>query len=360
MKRFTRLAALILCVVIMLCAVSCGKDKSAVVMSLDGTEITENVYKYWVCSYKATFLSTFSDMKDTDEFWDSILYDDVTAEKYLSDLVKEYVKNGLITSYLFDKEGLKLTSEDRETAENIVADLCDYTGGGKNAFNAILAEYGVNYDMLVNIYLDEYKSTYLYNYVFENGILAIDDEAKQEYLESNYSRVRHIYINNVYDSEKSYYDDDGNFVMEPLDAETQKIQDDKISAVKKAIAEGQDFDTIYEQYSEEKEYKNGYYLCVETQGLPEELITNAMSTGVDEVKEFDSDYGYHAIKGMEMDKGAWSDEANEDFFDGFTDNVYGDVFVKYLETYYDKITVDEEAIGKISLRDALPNYSFQY
>lgn len=359
-KTALRLLALVIVLSSLLSLSSCGGDRSAAVMTLGNEKITENVYKYWVCSYKATFMNTYSDMSDTDEFWNTELFGGVTAEKYLSDLVKEYVKNGLVTSYLFGEFGMKLSSEDRKSAEDIVSDLCEYSGGGKNTFNALLAQYGVNYDMLIEIYLEEYKSTYLYNYVFENGIAVVDDAAKQKYLEDNYSRVRQIYINNAYDKDESYYDDDGNFVMKPLDAETQKKQDEKVEKVKELLAGGADFDEVYDEYSEEKEYPNGYYLCVETQGLPEELIVNSRSIEVGEEKLFTSKYGFHAIRRMEMDDGAYGDKANSDFFEGFSDSVYGSVFADYLAGYFDKIETDDALIDKISIRDALPNYSFQY
>lgn len=361
MKMIKPITAFLLIAILAVSFVSCADaDKSPAVMTLEDEKITENTYKYWVCSYKADFLNTYDDMKNTEEFWNSPLLEDVTAEEYFSGLVEDYVKNSLVSMYLFDELGLRLTSDDRENAENIVNDLCDYSGGDREAFDGMLSVYGVDSEMLVEIYLDDFKMTYLYNHVFENGVLVVDDAAKQNYLEENYARIRQIYINNAYDSESSYYDSDGNFIMVPLDEETQKKQDAKVAEVEKLLSEGADFDSVYEKYSEEKEYKNGYYLCATTQGLPEELVTNSLTASVGDVQQFETIYGYHAFWKMEMDEGAYKNEENADFFEGYADSVYESVFLEYLQSYYDKITVDTEAVGKISIKDAVPNYSFQY
>ncbi len=360
MKFTRRLICLTLAVLTVLSFASCKKDMGAPAMTLGGSTVTTNMYNYWLCSYKANFLTSYDDVKDTEEFWNSELESGVTAENFLSELVLEYVKMDLVSMYLFDELGLTLTSEDKKAAENIVSDLCEYTGGGKNAFNRALSVYGVNYDMLVDIYLQEFKSTYVYDHVFENGVLIVNDEVKQAYLEENFARVRHIYINNAYDSERSYYDSDGLFVMEKLDEKTQAEKDKKVADAKAALDGGADFDAVYKEYSEESAYENGYYLSASTTGLPAELITNAFKIKTGETTVFETRYGTHIIKRLEMDKYPYNDKANEDFFESFTDEVYENTFVEYVRSYFDKIVIDEEALAQFSVKDALPNYSFQY
>lgn len=360
MKKTIRALSLALTVVMLLCFGACKKDMGTPVMTLGDSCVTDNMYQYWLSCYKANFLTSYEDVSDTEEFWSSTLYDDITAEQFLSELVVEYIQMDLVSMYLFDRLGLTLTAEDKKAAENIVADLCEYTGGGKNAFNKALGVYGVNYDMLVDIYLQEFKSTYVYDHVFENALVVVDDEVKQKYLEENYSRVRHLYVNNAYDSEASYYDSDGNFVMVPLDDTAQAEKNKKISDAKAALADGADFDTVYSEFSEETAYKNGYYLSTSTTGLPAELITNAFIIEVGDTVEFETQYGTHIIKRMEMDTAPYNDKENEDFFEDFTDAVYESTYVDFVRSYFDDITVDTEALSQFSVRDAVPNYSFQY
>ncbi|MBE6562519.1 MAG: hypothetical protein E7660_02150 [Ruminococcaceae bacterium] len=360
MTKALRFLCLIIAALTLFSLASCKKKTGVPALTLENSVVTENMYNYWLCSYKANFLASYEDVKDTEEFWQSELYDGSTAEEFLEELVLESVEMDLVAMHLFDKFGLSITNEDRKAAENIVADLCEYTGGGKNDFNRAVSVYGVNYDMLVNIYLEEFKSTYVYDYVFENNVLVVDDEVKQAYLEDNYARVRHIYINDAYDSEKSYYDSDGNFVMEPYDDAKQAEKDAKVAAAKTALDTGADFDTVYKEYSEETAYEKGYYLNVSTTGLPSELITNAYKIDVGETMTFETQYGTHIIKRLEMDKAPYNDKANEDFFEDFTDSVYENTYMEYVRSYFDEITVDEEILAKYPVKDALPNYSFQY
>ena len=360
MKTIKKLICLLLTAVFLLSAASCKKSEEVAVMTLGDSVITENMYSYWISSYKANFLTSYSDVSDTEEFWNSALTDGLTAEQFLSQLVLEYVQMDLVSMYLFDEFGLKITSEDKKAAESIVADMLEYAGGNKTVFNQALSAYGVNYKMLCDIYLQEFKSTYVYDYVFENNVLIVDDDVKQEYLEENYARVRHIFINNAYDTEKSAYDADGNFVMEPLSESAQAEKDQKIADAVAALENGTDFDTVYEEYSEEKAYKNGYYLSASTTGLPSELITNAFKTEIGETATFTSQYGTHIIMRLEMDTAPYKNEDSEDFFEDFTDAVYENTFMEYVRSYFDKIEINSEALSAYSIKDALPNYSFQY
>lgn len=360
-----RKAKIFLCLILTLAAVlslsSCGiKNNGETVMSLGNAKVTDRMYMYWTSNYKADFISTYSDVRDTEEFWDSILYDDVTAEKYLSDWIMENVKMELVGMYLFDEFGLKMSDEYKKAADNIISDLMDYYEADKNTFNGLLSQYGVNANILKEILLDEAKITLVYNHLFENNILVVGDEEKKDYLENNYSRVLHIYINNEYDSEASGYDADGNFVKAELDEEKKAEKDAQVKNALSALDAGEDFSDVYKEYSDETSYPNGYYLYVGIEGLPSELITNAFSIEVGEVKTFESYYGTHIIKRIEMDERPWEKDENSDFFDDFTDSVYESVFMDYISSYYDKIEIDEEAIAEISVKDALPNYSFRY
>ena len=359
MKTFKKAVCLVICFCILFSFASC-KEKGRAAMTLGSTVISEGAYQYWVCSYKAQFMNQYSDMSDSDEFWGQVLYDGVTAEEFLTDLVNEYVKMNLVSMYLFDKYGMKISSEDEKVANGIVSEFKEISGDDAKAFEKILSQYGVNEKTLKQIYLDEFKSTYVYNYVFENGIATVTYEEKQDFLENNYVRIRHIYINNSYNYDESSYDSDGNFIKVPLDEETKAKQDAKVESVRKALSSGEDFDEVYEKYSEETAYKNGYYICSKTEDLPSELIVKSFTLETGESCEFESEYGTHFIKRLEMDEGAWKSTSNEDFFTTFTDDVYENVFMELMRSYFDEITVNEEVINEYPIRDALPNWSYQY
>lgn len=361
MKKAIKTASLVLLVIAAIFSSSCSTDRGTPVMTLQDASVTDHMFEYWVDSYKAALLSRYADAKDTDEFWDKPLGDGATAESYFYDLTYDYIRTNLVSMYLFDEFGLEIEDEDREKASDIIDELEEsYANGNRNDFNRALAKYGVNADLLEEIYIEEQKSVYVYNHVFENNILVVGDAEKEEYLNDNYVRIRQIYINNKYDFDKSYYDDAGNFVMIDLDEAVKAEKDAKVEEVKALLDSGADFDEVYEKYSEETAYPNGYYLSVTTQNLPSELITNAFSLAVGETAQFESDYGTHFIKRLEMNEGAYADSANSDFFDDFTESVYESVFEDYIASYYDKIEVDEEAIKNYTIRNSPPNYYFQY
>lgn len=359
MKTINKYLCFILCGCFLFSLTSCGKEKKTA-MTLENVSVSEGAYQYWLSTYKAQFMNQYSDMDDSDEFWGQELYDDVTAEKFLENLVNEYIKVNLVTMYLFDEYGMKISSEDKKAASDIISDFKEISGNDKKAFNTVLSQYGVDEKSLKQIYLDEFKTTYVYNYIFENNIVTVSDSEKQAYLEENYVRIRHIYVNNSYDYDNSYYDSDGNFIKIPLDDDTQAEKDKKVEKIKTALANGDDFDSVYNLYSEETSYKNGYYICDKTEDLPTELILNSFKLNTGETIEFETEYGTHFIKRLEMDKKPWKSSANEDFFTSFTDDVYENVFMDYIKSYFDKITINEEITSKYSIRTALPNWSYQY
>ncbi len=361
MRRTLKAALLIAVVLSMMLTASCKVNRGTPVMTLEDASVTDHMYEYWMCSYKAVLMSQYSDAKDTDEFWDMKLGEDSTAESFFYDLTYNYIESNLVSMYLFDELGLEIKDEDREKAEEIVSDLEEaYAGGNRNDFNRLLANYGVNADLLLEIYLEELKSTYVYNHIFENGILSVTDEDKEAFLQDNYVRIRQIYINNKYDRTRSSYDESGNFNMAPLDEETRAEKNAILTDAAYELASGADFDEVYEKYSEDKEYANGYYLSVSTQNIPRELIGSALSLEVGESATVETDYGTHIIKRLDLNGHDYDDEANADFFTDFNEQVYESVFNDYVTSYYDKIEVDEEAIAGYTIRDSLPNYSFQY
>ncbi|MBR0303611.1 MAG: peptidylprolyl isomerase [Clostridia bacterium] len=353
--------SLILSLSLLLSLASCGKkdeSRDPAALTLGGAVIGERAYHYKLCTYKGELLASYEGATDTDAFWDRVISGE-RAEDVFFDMILGFIKSDLVSSYLFDLYGLSITEDDEATARELLSDLeCELSGGEREAFDRDLSEYGVDADLLLEIMIDDLKPTYVYNHAFESGILTVGTEEKQSYLEENYARVRQIYINNKDDPEKSYYDG-GSFVAVPLGDEAKAAADAKIAACAGELAAGVDFDAVREKYSEDESYPNGYYISSSTKGVPEEFIETALSTPVGEYAECESEYGAHFIKRIMMDHGAWAAEENEDFFAGFTDAVYNDVFVKFIGSYYDKIEVDQSVIDKYKVRAVPPNYNYR-
>lgn len=339
---------------------SCGVDRGKAVMTLGKSAVTDKMYQYWVCTYKANLLRRYSDAKDAPEFWDKKLDGKTTAEEYFNGLISDKIKANLVSMYLFDEYGLELDEDDVATADEIIAEYLEsYANGDEKRFDKLLSIYGVDRELLREIFIEELKSTYVYNRIFEKGTVAVGPMMKEQYLADNYAHIKHIYINNKYDPSKSYYDESGNFVLMPWGDDEKAGQDAKVEAAKAAL-DTEDFDKVYKEYSDETSYPNGYYVCATTAGLPTELIERALSMEIGETAIFESDYGTHIVLRLDVEKGAYASEEYSDFFDGFTDAVYEKAFDDFIASYYERIEIDETAVKEFTVRWAEPNYSYRY
>ena len=357
----TKIIALLLCAV-MLCTLS-GCASSTVVMEYGNQEVTLHMYRYWLSTYKGSFMNAYTDMKDTDAFWNSELLAGTTAETYLTNAVIENVKRTLICAAIFDEKGLKMSDADKKNIDDYIESLItERADGSRKSFNQILAQYGINIDMLRKIYTMEDKTSLLFaNLYGEGGELELKDADYAAYCADNYVRIRHIYVNDAYVyevDENGYYkyDTSGRLVTRDLNAQEKAEKAKKIADIEAALAKGEKFDDVYLEFSEDLYYDNGYYLCATT-NFVSDVVVAAMNLEVGKSTRVDSDYGTHFILRMEMDEKPYENEENADFFEDFETAAKNAAFYDYLQSLLDKVTVDEEALKEYSIRDAKPNYS---
>ncbi len=361
MKTTLKLLSLMLACILILPMAGCAKTTAA--LSYGENEITTNMYRYWLSSYKGRFLYTYTDMTDTDAFWDSILYEGVTAEEYLNGVVLENTKRSLLCMELFDRYNLTMPESMLAEIDTYIDDLVnEYSDGNRREFNALLAEYGINIDMLREIYIAEDQAMVLYDYLYgEGGPRALSEEDLDAYYRENYVRIRHIYVNNAYTqvtNEAGYlqYDSSGNALTRALTEEELAEKQAIIDAIDEALANGEDFAAVYEKYSEDKYYVNGYYLTEDTPFISE-VVDAAFALAVDGWISVTSDYGTHYIKRLPLEDNAYNESTNSDFFSEYADTVASADFYAYLESMLGEITVNEEEIARYSVRDAAVNYS---
>lgn len=357
----TKLSALILAVTIVLSTAGCAA--SPAVMTYEGKTVTINMYRYWLSSYKGSFMNTYTDMSDTDTFWDSILYGDVTAEEYLNTAVAENVRRTLVCSAQFDLLGLTFPDSAKDEIDQYIEELIEERAdGSRNSFNQILSQYGINIDMLRQIYTMEDKTSLLFSYLYgEGGANALSEADYASYCENNYVRVRHMYVNNAYAyevNEDGYYSYDTSGVLKTralTDAE-QAEKAEKIAAIDAALEAGEDFEAVYDAYSEDHYYENGYYLSGTTSFIPE-VISAAFSLEIGQWQKLETDYGTHYILRLAMDEKPYEDEDNSDFFSSFESDAKNDHFLHWMEDLIREVEVDEELLDRYSIRDVSPNYS---
>lgn len=365
MKRIISfvMAAVMLCLIMTSCA-----DSSPAALTLGEHKITEAQYGYWASSYKGNYMNSYEDVKNTAEYWSSEISEGVTAAEYLDGVTLDSVKSTLVNSMLFDKYRLSFTKDEEASIDAYISDLIlERAEGSKNMMNALLGEFGINTKILKKIYLEEEKIAKVYNHLFgEGGEKALKDEDFEKFYKDNFVHVQMIYIENIstYKTDedgKRITDENGYYVVEKLKGEAKDKKDAALKAAQDKLAAGEDFNKVYEEYSELKDYKNGhYYSATENYGdvFYYFLVAKVTELKVGEVATLESEMGTCIVKKLELDDGAWSNKENEAFFSSFTDTASELAYREFIESYYDDIVVDEAIIKKYSVKDVTPAYYF--
>ena len=347
---------------------ACGGAPGNPVLSLGSTTVSDNVYHYWASTYKGEYLYRYEDVKNTAEYWESELVDGISAAEYFDAVILQSVKYNLVCMKLFDEYGLTITAAQKQSIRDRINDyVTEYADGNKNLLNLALGEYGVNMQMLEQIYIDEAKTTKVYDAVYgKNGRTPLDDEALEKFYKENYVHFQMIFINNMYqyvadENGNPVLDENGYYATEPLDADVKATRDDTVRKVQKRLDAGEAFDALYEEYAEIKDYPGGYYYSsagTYNDRVYYDLAEAAGALQVGEVTTVQGDYGTCIIQKLDLPDGAWGEKENSDFFDGFRDTVGDALFREFLEGYFDEIVVDADAIAAFSIADVTPNYSF--
>ncbi len=371
-KETARPASLLAAVLLLLAALTGCASKGARVMTYGRSAVTDRMYHYWMSSYKGVFSQTYADYADNDSFWEKELSNGQTVVAYLNGLVRDNVMRTMVCAELYDKAGGRLSDGALQEIDGLLDKLeSTYADGSRNAFNALLAEYGINRDILREIYVMEEKVSALQDMLFASGgTLSLTDEDREAYCRKNYVHAYLIMINDAFRYEKN---EDGSFVRDEttgdlktraLTPEEAEVEANRISVIKAALSGGADFKTVMNLYSEAAEYyggadpyPEGYFL---TGGMDfiTGVVTAAFDAEVGQWRVVSSDRGTFFVYRDEMPAGAWKNAVNADFFPSYDDTVRTAKFVDYLAPELGKVQTDENALAAWSLKDVSPNYRY--
>ncbi len=362
MKKTVLFRLLVLAAAALVLLSSCGTGKA--VMTYKGAKITENEFRFYLATYKARFAQTYSDFKDNAAFYRQSMGDG-TAEDFLFSAVVQNVGYSLVSDELFREYGLSLPASVTADVDGYVDSyLTDLAEGSKTVLNRYLGAYGVNMKLFREILLRDERSSAVYAYLYgEDGKIGLNDDDRQTYLENNYARVRHIYVNNAYvyatdENGNPVYDSYGQQEKTPLSGEQLEAKNTLIAASDEALAAGEDFESVYEAASEDQYYADGYYLTRDMDFI-EGVVSSAFSMEIGEWTKVESDVGVHYILRMPLGEKPWADESCADFFPDYDETVSTALFTDMLDELREGIEYDEETLSSYTVQDSPMNTRFQ-
>ncbi len=367
MKK-TRLAALILAVVMIVCAFAgCGKEAVAAITFRD-TVITENEFIYWMSTYKGIFLKTLGSTTDNPAFWSAQMAEGVTYGDYFDALAQSSIMSNAVALQLFGEYGLTLTKEEINSVDTAINSLITSVGG-RSTLNSYLVAYGINIDILRDIKLDTLKAAKLQNHLYgENGIYAATEEELDAYYKENYYRAKYIVISKDMDyildekGERILDTETGSYLTRDLTEAEVEEKKELAKDLELRITSGEDFETLMKEYTMDTRllgFEDGYYFT-SSATFVENAVKQAVATmAFDEVKAIETELGWYIIKRYELREDAWKDEAYAPYM--FTDLAASVNTVKMQEAFggfSDEIITNDMVIDSYTIANCTANFYY--
>ena len=216
-KILIRAFALLLAALMLFGATAChGKlGKSLMTLNKDGIKVTlsVNLYELMLSRMKGVLYASNTTHTGLDVssplFWD---YQDTfdgktlqTIDEFYCNMVLENCKTYLAALHLFEKHVGKLSDADEAALDKMMDELLETDGDGSmTKLNAVLATYGVNYDILRAAYELDYKTKALKVKLYGENASGIGYNFKNSFLEENYVHFRQLFL----PTEKTLYKTD--------------------------------------------------------------------------------------------------------------------------------------------------------
>ncbi len=360
--------------------ISCGSTGKPLLM-LDGHSISINLFELYLTRSKSMLSLEYGDSVKSDDFWETWIdiYDKKTYNTQHTEEVLDSAKTYLAAIAVFDELGLELPKSyiddiDAELEEMVLNEA----NGSKSAFNAILAHYGANYDILREAYIIEAKIAYLREELFGKNGSKVGANLIDDYYKKNYVRFKQVFLatyEELYEvdanGKKVYqYDSNGEIKVRHYkdnDPEMKIVESDAKAIMAEAkTGDFEGFDALVKEYNQgSNDYPNGYYVSKYTSYDAIEVIDEVFDMEVGEVRRVRSDYGVHIVMRYDIVDGAYTLEENEDLFIStktgtyiFMSDLVDELYYEYLAEYKSKITVDEDLLKTVDIKSVEINYYY--
>jgi len=323
--------------------VSCSSGDAA--MTYGSSKITERMYRYWVTDFKAYVMQSFAGASDTAAFWQTEVSDGMTMAEYTNSIVNANIKKNLVCMELFEEYGLKLSGDALAAVDADMTDLIE-SYGSESALNYDLANYGINADILREIYLIQEKISAVYSHMESTGIIAPSNEVLEQYYLDHYARIKYITIvmANVEQAEN------GKVAYSSLDEAQLAEKNALIDDITAKLNSGADFDEMMEKYNEADMtgYENGVYISTNNAGY--EIIDEALAMDIGEIKRIDQDAATYIVQRLELEEKPYLNDKMGQFSDLGT-YCADEVFQNMLTEKAADIVVNENVVSKYPIED---------
>lgn len=272
-KKITAVVLLLSLILSVSALVSCGGKEG--VLSVEGVECTEDMYRYWYIQLKDYYVSNYG-IADSKEFWlTQVTNADYTYAAFVDNKIRTQIDYYLAGNVLFQQ--YKLDSKLKDTWDTIKNCIDEEIDDGVNSFGSraeyddyLEQKYGIDSSIYRRVKQMEQKFYLAYDYLYnsESGVERATDAEIDAYYTENYARIKYYMVLKNYeyrvDSEGNRVtNSSGSFIQDPL---TEKEKLEKAVYAKQAyeaILGGADIDTfIKKDYSDMlTEAPNGYYLA---------------------------------------------------------------------------------------------------
>ena len=226
MKKARCLLALVLALLMLLSTLTACGGKGKTLMQVDDREISVNLYQLMLSIRKGEMAYAISQTygnANSAAFWDTVIDNTSgTYDDYYTAEVFNKLKSYTAALALFDDLGLTLPDTYVKAIDEEMKTLVEEDGNGKKAqLNAILAEFGANYDILREYKIMVKEIEYLILSLYGQGGVKISAQLKEDYLADHYVAFKQILLSNFYylfetdkNGDEIYYQNDGSIAYD--------------------------------------------------------------------------------------------------------------------------------------------------
>ncbi|MBR4880549.1 MAG: peptidylprolyl isomerase [Clostridia bacterium] len=283
---------LILALVLLLCGCSKGKT----VLTVGGEDISYDIYRYFYLNYKA----------ENEDYTEEEIYDKAI----------DAISMDVALNLLADSQKVSLDKTDKKSVnEYVEASIANY--GGKDAYLEALEENHLTDELFRYFYSQQLLENKLREHMYSemNNIIKSDDETVEADIKENFMAAKQVLIRNDEGDDK---------------AKNKALAED---ILKKAL-DGEDFDTLVKEYSEDTTALTGYTYYF-TYGQLVEGFENAVAcTSIGSVCEYvaESEAGYHVVMRMPLDE-EYIDSHFEELRDAYKARSFNDMRKTLTESF---------------------------